>query len=53
MIDVVGVRPGMYEIHCSSCGEIGFHPSRIGAESRGERHAEETDHTCTVRVMDH
>lgn len=41
----------MYEIHCSACGEIGFHPSRLGAESRAERHVEETGHSCAIQVM--
>ena len=42
----------MYEINCESCGPIGFHPSRIGAESRAERHAEQMGHRPSVDVMD-
>lgn len=42
----------MYEIMCSECGDIGFHASRIGAESRAERHADETGHETTVNVME-
>lgn len=45
----------MYEITCSTCGDIGFHPSRVGAESQAERHAEEEDeedHETDVRPME-
>jgi hypothetical protein len=42
----------MYEINCETCGSIGFHPSRIGAESRAERHAEETGHGPTVEATE-
>lgn len=42
----------MYEIVCDSCGSIGIHPSRLGAEGRAERHVEETGHDCDVEVMD-
>ncbi len=42
----------MYEIQCESCGEIGFHPSRIGAESWAERHVEDHDHDCSVVPME-
>lgn len=42
----------MYEIACDRCGDVGFHPSRIGAESRAERHASETGHRCRVEVME-
>jgi hypothetical protein len=42
----------MYEITCSECGDIGFHASRIGAESRAERHSDETDHETTVGPME-
>lgn len=42
----------MYEITCATCGDIGFHPSRIGAESRADRHAEEEDHETSVGVME-
>lgn len=52
MIDLVRADHAMYEINCSDCVDIGFHPSRVGAESRGERHAAEFDHDCTVRSVD-
>lgn len=42
----------MYEINCETCGSVGFHPSRIGAESRAERHSEQTGHRSDVGVMD-
>lgn len=42
----------MYEITCKSCGQIGFHPSRAGAESRAEVHTDETGHDCTVEPME-
>jgi hypothetical protein len=42
----------MYEIDCETCGSVGFHPSRIGAESRAQRHAERTGHRPDVGVMD-
>lgn len=42
----------MYEITCEICGEVGFHPSRIGAESRAERHAEDHGHTTEVSAME-
>lgn len=42
----------MYEIHCGSCGKLGFHASRIGAESRAESHNKDTGHDCDVRVME-
>jgi hypothetical protein len=41
----------MYEIDCETCGSIGFHPSRIGAQSRAERHAEQTGHRSDVETM--
>jgi len=41
----------MYEIQCETCGRVGFHPSRVGAESRAERHVEETGHDCAVQEM--
>lgn len=41
----------MYEMICETCGEIGFHASRVGAESRAERHSEETGHVCDIRAM--
>jgi hypothetical protein len=42
----------MYEIHCEDCGRIGFHPSRVAAESRAETHVTETGHGCEVTEMD-
>ncbi len=42
----------MYEIHCETCGQIGFHASRVGAESQAERHSDETGHECRVEAMD-
>jgi len=41
----------MYEIDCDDCGRIGFHPSRVGAESQAERHVDETGHACEVSPM--
>lgn len=41
----------MYEIICESCGEFGFHPSRLGAESRAETHSDETNHTSRIEPM--
>jgi len=41
----------MYEIHCTDCGTVGFHASRVGAESQAERHADETGHDCHVEAM--
>ena len=41
----------MYEIECDSCGRVGFHPSRIAAESRAETHIDNTGHTVNVREM--
>lgn len=41
----------MYEIQCGTCGKVGFHPSRIGAECRAEGHIDETGHDCDVVVM--
>lgn len=48
----------MYEITCDECGRIGFHPSRVAAEARAERHAESTGtdadgdgHGCGVQPM--
>jgi hypothetical protein len=41
----------MYEIQCETCGMVGFHASRIGAESRAEGHVDETGHDCDVVVM--
>ena len=42
----------MYEIICETCSEFGFHPSRIGAESRAERHSDETGHDCRIEPME-
>ncbi|WP_256558650.1 hypothetical protein [Natronomonas marina] len=42
----------MYEISCTECGRIGFHPSRVAAQSRAERHEADTDHGVSVGVMD-
>ncbi len=42
----------MYKILCETCGQIGFHASRIGAESRAESHIDDTDHTCTIEAME-
>lgn len=42
----------MYEITCEKCGRIGFHTSRIGANSRAETHSQGTDHDCAVAPMD-
>lgn len=41
----------MYEIVCESCGKLGFHPSRVGAESRAEGHVDDTGHDCLVVEM--
>jgi hypothetical protein len=42
----------MYEIRCPECGRIGFHPSRVGAESQAERHEQKTDHVVGVDAME-
>lgn len=42
----------MYEINCDDCGRIGFHPSRVGAESRADIHTDETHHDCSVVPME-
>lgn len=42
----------MYEITCTECGRVGFHPSRTAAESKAERHQRETAHAVTVATMD-
>jgi hypothetical protein len=42
----------MYWINCETCGSIGFHPSRVGAESRAERHSETTSHRPAIDPMD-
>ena len=41
----------MYEILCDECGQIGFHPSRTGAESRAELHNDELGHECRIVSM--
>ncbi|MEF8814142.1 MAG: hypothetical protein V5A55_10035 [Halovenus sp.] len=42
----------MYEITCESCGQVGFHPSRVAAESRAESHMDQTGHAVEVVGMD-
>ncbi len=42
----------MYEIVCTDCGKIGFHPSRVAAESRAETHIDETGHETDVVLME-
>jgi len=41
----------MYEIACEECGRIGFHPSRVAAESRAETHMDESEHSVSVLEM--
>lgn len=41
----------MYEITCETCGQIGVHPSRTGAETRAEVHNRETSHPCSIQTM--
>ena len=41
----------MYEINCEACGSIGFHPSRVAAESRAETHIDDTGHDCSIAEM--
>ncbi len=41
----------MYKITCEKCGECGFHPSRLGAESRAETHTHETGHASHIEPM--
>jgi uncharacterized OB-fold protein len=41
----------MYEIACEECGRIGFHPSRVAAESRAETHIDEQGHEVSVLEM--
>ena len=41
----------MYEVLCDSCGKVGFHPSRVGAEGRAEHHFGETGHNCDIAPM--
>lgn len=40
----------MYEIQCETCGQLGVHESREGAQSRAEQHANRTDHSCYVET---
>lgn len=42
----------MYEITCENCGRVGFHPSRVAAESRAETHIDDTGHSCAVVEME-
>lgn len=42
----------MYKILCSRCDQIGFHPSRVGAEYQAESHQNDTGHECRVEQMD-
>jgi 4-hydroxy-3-methylbut-2-en-1-yl diphosphate synthase IspG/GcpE len=42
----------MYEIDCPTCGRVGFHLSRVGAEYVAEKHIEDTDHSPAVRPME-
>jgi|GEM_PF-1206677 len=41
----------MYKIVCNTCGNVGFHPSRIGAESRADIHIDETGHDSHIEPM--
>ena len=41
----------MYEIVCADCGRVGFHPSRVAAESRAETHINNTGHMTDVVEM--
>lgn len=42
----------MYEIVCEDCGKIGFHPSRVAAESRAETHVDDTGHETQIIQME-
>jgi hypothetical protein len=42
----------MYEIDCDTCGRVGIHLSRTGAESLAERHTDNTGHDCDVVVKE-
>jgi hypothetical protein len=42
----------MYKIVCEDCGQIGFHPSRVAAESRAETHVDDTGHEASVVQME-
>jgi hypothetical protein len=41
----------MYKIICESCGEYGFHPSRVAAETQAETHTHETGHASHIEPM--
>lgn len=41
----------MYEIQCQDCGRVGFHPSRVGAETKAKHHLQETSHDCSIQEM--
>jgi len=41
----------MYEIVCETCGRVGFHPSRVAAESRADTHLHESGHDVSVVEM--
>ena len=41
----------MYEIRCETCGRVGFHPSRTGAEIKANSHFEQLDHDGTIQEM--
>ncbi|WP_436934301.1 hypothetical protein [Halovenus marina] len=38
----------MYEFNCDVCGRVGFHPSRVAAQTMAKAHIEETGHTVEV-----
>jgi hypothetical protein len=42
----------MYEIDCTECGRVGFHPSRVAAASRAERHQDDTGHAVSIGTID-
>jgi len=41
----------MYEIACDQCGQIGSHPSHVGASEKAAFHIDETDHAVSVVGM--
>lgn len=41
----------MYEVACDSCGEVDIHESREGAEGRAEQHIRQTEHDCSIDVV--
>jgi hypothetical protein len=41
----------MYEFDCETCGRRGVNATRQGAESRAERHVDETDHSCEITTL--